>query len=226
MLNTYFGNTSDGNDGVLLRVAKKDRLLCEYGIVRDDARGRRRFAWAMEARCREETPESAKLLRRGWRLGGRGFSGAAAGKDEISQDGLAGRPCAGGDGGSHCGANRAGRTERAGIKRGSTGEIKTRGPREGTNCSALRACHGFADSFLLPFLRPMRGEIYVEIRLRTEKPRRGNIFPSPLIQRLPIDLAVEDAAPKGAWIPLPTGSTKIPPLTGLGNALNASLFLH
>lgn len=52
---------------VWLRV---DRLLGELGIGRDDARGRRGFAEAMEARRRRNQPDEWKAVRRGWFLGG------------------------------------------------------------------------------------------------------------------------------------------------------------
>jgi hypothetical protein len=47
-----------------------DRLLGEWGIERDDARGRRRLAEAMEERRGKDEPDQWKVVRRGWFLGG------------------------------------------------------------------------------------------------------------------------------------------------------------
>ena len=63
---------------------RTDRLLCEHGIERDDARGRRRFVKMMEARRSEEAGEFPEFeaLRRGWRLGPEDFLERLLGKLE------------------------------------------------------------------------------------------------------------------------------------------------
>ena len=54
-----------------------DRVLGELGIQKDDAKGRRRFAEAMEERRSKDQPAPWKALRRGWYFGG------AATKEEL-----------------------------------------------------------------------------------------------------------------------------------------------
>jgi len=51
-----------------------DRLLGEHGIQQDTAAGRQRFeAWMERRLAQASDPEALKALRRGWRLGGKGF---------------------------------------------------------------------------------------------------------------------------------------------------------
>ena len=50
-----------------------DRLLGEWRISKDDARGRRRFGAEMESRRSGEAGEEFKAVRRGWCLGGEAF---------------------------------------------------------------------------------------------------------------------------------------------------------
>ena len=50
-----------------------DRLLGEWGIRRDDAEGRRRFATELESRRRSQEGAEFKAVRRGWCLGGEEF---------------------------------------------------------------------------------------------------------------------------------------------------------
>jgi REP element-mobilizing transposase RayT len=52
---------------------RADRLLGQYGIPRDSATGRRRFADAMEAQRKGEESQEFKAVRRGWCLGGKAF---------------------------------------------------------------------------------------------------------------------------------------------------------
>jgi len=50
-----------------------DRLLGEWNVPRDDARGREHFAAGMEARRVSKTDDEFKVVRRGWCLGGKKF---------------------------------------------------------------------------------------------------------------------------------------------------------
>jgi len=50
-----------------------DRLLGEWGVQRDDSRGRGRFRAGLEGRRASETEDEFKAVRRGWCLGGREF---------------------------------------------------------------------------------------------------------------------------------------------------------
>jgi REP element-mobilizing transposase RayT len=50
-----------------------DRLLGEWGVAADSAKGRRHFAAGLEARRQEEADEEFQPVRRGWCLGGNEF---------------------------------------------------------------------------------------------------------------------------------------------------------